>query len=152
MIAIQPCHIFLVNPSLSWSVDWVWGLALIVLTVLTVFGLSLIRERTVRAFNQIGQRHHPTVVFVTIVGAATLSATVLHAGEASVWASAYKFLGAKNRGRYFHYPKIRAHLKKTGAMIDANDLFIAAHVRCLGLTLVTNTGEFGSSILCVIHP
>jgi hypothetical protein len=59
-----------------------------------VFGLSLIRERAVRAFNQIGQRHHPTVVFVTIVGAATLSATILHAGEASIWASAYKFLGA----------------------------------------------------------
>jgi hypothetical protein len=34
------------------------------------------------------------VVFVTIVGAATLSATILHAGEASSWASAYKFLGA----------------------------------------------------------
>jgi hypothetical protein len=33
-------------------------------------------------------------MFVTIVGAATLSATVLHAGEASIWASAYNFLGA----------------------------------------------------------
>jgi tRNA(fMet)-specific endonuclease VapC len=29
-------------------------------------------------------------------------------------------------------------------MIGANDLFIAAHARCLKLTLVTNnTGEFG---------
>jgi tRNA(fMet)-specific endonuclease VapC len=29
-------------------------------------------------------------------------------------------------------------------MIGANDLFIAAHARCLGLTLVTNnTREFG---------
>jgi len=42
-----------------------------------------------------------------------------------------------------HYAKIRADLKKTGTMIGANDLFIAAHARCLGLTLVTNnTREF----------
>jgi tRNA(fMet)-specific endonuclease VapC len=37
-----------------------------------------------------------------------------------------------------HYAEIRADLKKRGATIGANDLFIAAHVRALGLTLVTN--------------
>ena len=43
-----------------------------------------------------------------------------------------------------HYAKIRADLKSRGSMIGANDLFIAAHARCLGLTLVTNnTHEFG---------
>lgn len=43
-----------------------------------------------------------------------------------------------------HYAKIRASLKALGTMIGANDLFIAAHARSLGLTLVTNnTGEFG---------
>jgi tRNA(fMet)-specific endonuclease VapC len=42
-----------------------------------------------------------------------------------------------------HYAKIRADLKTTGKMIGANDLFIAAHARSLGLTLVTNnTREF----------
>jgi tRNA(fMet)-specific endonuclease VapC len=42
-----------------------------------------------------------------------------------------------------HYATIRADLKKQGTMIGANDLFIAAHARCLGLTLVTNnTREF----------
>jgi len=42
-----------------------------------------------------------------------------------------------------HYAQIRAHLKKSGRMIGANDLFIAAHARSLGLTLVThNTQEF----------
>ncbi len=41
------------------------------------------------------------------------------------------------------YGVIRASLKKTGTMIGANDLLIAAHARCLGLTLVTNnTREF----------
>jgi tRNA(fMet)-specific endonuclease VapC len=42
------------------------------------------------------------------------------------------------------YARIRADLKRRGAMIGANDLFIAAHARSLGLTLVTNnTREFG---------
>ena len=42
-----------------------------------------------------------------------------------------------------HYAEIRADLKRRGAMIGANDLFIAAHSRALGLTLVTNnTAEF----------
>ena len=43
-----------------------------------------------------------------------------------------------------HYAQIRADLKTAGTMIGANDLFIAAHARSLGLTLVTNnTREFG---------
>lgn len=42
-----------------------------------------------------------------------------------------------------HYAEIRARLKAGGTMIGANDLFIAAHARSLGLTLVTNnTREF----------
>jgi tRNA(fMet)-specific endonuclease VapC len=36
------------------------------------------------------------------------------------------------------YAVIRADLKKRGNPIGANDLLIAAHARCLGLTLVTN--------------
>jgi tRNA(fMet)-specific endonuclease VapC len=36
------------------------------------------------------------------------------------------------------YAVIRADLKERGTMIGANDLLIAAHARCLGLTLVTN--------------
>ena len=42
-----------------------------------------------------------------------------------------------------HYARIRAELQIQGTMIGANDLFIAAHARSLGLTLVTNnTSEF----------
>ena len=42
-----------------------------------------------------------------------------------------------------HYAEIRADLEKRGAMMGANDRFIAAHARVLGLTLVTNnTAEF----------
>jgi tRNA(fMet)-specific endonuclease VapC len=43
-----------------------------------------------------------------------------------------------------HHAKIRGDLKTLGTMIGANDLFIAAHARNLGLMLVTNyTREFG---------
>jgi tRNA(fMet)-specific endonuclease VapC len=43
----------------------------------------------------------------------------------------------------FHHAQIRAALKVSGSMIGANDLFIAAHARSLGLVLVTNnTSEF----------
>jgi tRNA(fMet)-specific endonuclease VapC len=42
-----------------------------------------------------------------------------------------------------HYAAIRADLKRRAVMIGANDLFIAAHARALGLRLVTNnTAEF----------
>jgi len=42
-----------------------------------------------------------------------------------------------------HYAETRGDLKRRGALIGANDLFIAAHARALGLTLVTNnTTEF----------
>jgi tRNA(fMet)-specific endonuclease VapC len=42
-----------------------------------------------------------------------------------------------------HCAEIRSDLERRGAMIGAHDLFIAAHARALGLTLVTNnTAEF----------
>jgi tRNA(fMet)-specific endonuclease VapC len=42
-----------------------------------------------------------------------------------------------------HYAEIRADLKRRGALVGANDLFIAAHARALAATLVTNnTAEF----------
>jgi tRNA(fMet)-specific endonuclease VapC len=46
-------------------------------------------------------------------------------------------------GAAIDYARIRAFLKTSGTMIGANDLLIAAHARCLDLTLVTNnTREF----------
>jgi tRNA(fMet)-specific endonuclease VapC len=55
-----------------------------------------------------------------------------------------------------HYARIRADLKRLGTVIEAkigaNDLFIAAHARSLGLTLVTNnTRELGRVSRLVIE-
>lgn len=37
-----------------------------------------------------------------------------------------------------HHGQIRAELERRGALCGANDMFIGAHARSLGLTLVTN--------------
>jgi len=51
-----------------------------------------------------------------------------------------------------HYARMRADLRRLGTMIGANDLFIAAHARSLGLVLVTNnTREFGRVSKLVIE-
>lgn len=42
-----------------------------------------------------------------------------------------------------HYGEIRAHLARTGQIIGSNDLWIGAHARSVGATLVTsNVREF----------
>jgi len=42
------------------------------------------------------------------------------------------------------YGRIRSALRRAGTPIGPNDMWIAAHARCLGLTVVThNTREFG---------
>jgi tRNA(fMet)-specific endonuclease VapC len=65
-------------------------------------------------------------------------ATALHAFLRHVEVLEFREDGAT------HYAQIRADLKKRGQMIGANDLFIAAHARSLGLRLVTNnTADFG---------
>jgi hypothetical protein len=82
--------------AVGWSADWAWGLPLIVLTVLMhVSGLGVIRQRVVHGnLGLIIERHHPTVGFVVVMGAATLLATCLHAVEASIWAITYRLVGA----------------------------------------------------------
>lgn len=39
------------------------------------------------------------------------------------------------------YGEIRASLKKSGSLIGANDMLIAAHAKALGLILVTNNAR-----------
>ena len=91
---IQMISTCLVDTSLTWTSDWAWGLLLIVLTVLIhVIGLATIRQMLVQALDRVTQSH-PTVGFVVVIGTATLLTTCLHAIEVTVWAFAYRFLGA----------------------------------------------------------
>jgi hypothetical protein len=87
--------ILLPEPHLNWTADWLWGLPLIVGTVLIhVFGLGAIRHRTARFSNRSVERRHPTIAFGLIMAATTLLASCLHAIEAAIWGAAYRLLGA----------------------------------------------------------
>jgi len=81
----------------SWAspADWAWGLPLIVVTVLVhVIGLVGVRRVALRMWSRTILRGHPTIAFVTVVGSTTLLATSLHAIEATIWATAYRSIGA----------------------------------------------------------
>jgi hypothetical protein len=91
----QSVFSFLIDNPLSWYADWVWGLPLIVLTVvLHVLGLGQIGQSLFQVSRGMLGRHHPISAFVVVVGATTLLATSLHALEAGIWATAYRFLNA----------------------------------------------------------
>jgi len=79
----------------AWNADWAWSLPLIVLNVVIhVLGLGLIHERVVRGLSGAMDRRHFTAVFAVVMGATALLATILHAIEGTIWAAAYRLLGA----------------------------------------------------------
>jgi hypothetical protein len=119
---------FLLDSPVPWRADWLWGLPLILLTVLLhVFGLGLMNQ-------QIGMMHeaklvhrHPTVVFTVLIGFATLMATFLHAVEAGLWAIAYRVVNA--------VPDFKAAMfYSMGAMTTYGhgDLYLPARWQMLG--------------------
>jgi hypothetical protein len=92
---IDPAVLASVNVPDIWEPDWLWGLPLIVFTVLLhTFGLGTLRRGFFGIIGNDTLRRHPRSTFVMIVGCVTLSATVLHAIEAILWACAYRFLNA----------------------------------------------------------
>jgi hypothetical protein len=79
----------------SWRADWVWGLPLIVLTVVIhVLTLGFINERGIRVFSRRAGSGHHLFEFVAVMGTTTVYATTLHAIEAGFWAASYRLLGA----------------------------------------------------------
>ena len=79
----------------TWSGDWAWSLPLIVLTVVIhVCGLVLIGETVVGAMGESVNPRRFLLKFATVMGAASLLATILHGFEAAIWAAAYRFLDA----------------------------------------------------------
>jgi len=79
----------------AWDTNWAWSLPLIVLNVVIhVLGLGLINERVVRSLTGAMDRRHFTVVFAVVMGATALLATILHGIEGTIWAAAYRLLGA----------------------------------------------------------
>jgi len=82
---------FIVDPFV-WGADWVWGVPLIVLTVVIhIIGLGLVSQRALHVSSM--AERSPMAALVLITGAATLLATCLHAIEAGIWAATYLILG-----------------------------------------------------------
>lgn len=78
-----------------WTADWMWGLPLILATVIIhVFGMRVTCGRAIRFSKERTNSRHATVVSAAVMGATTLFATCLHAAEAGLWAAAYRLLGA----------------------------------------------------------
>jgi hypothetical protein len=78
-----------------WGVDWVWGLPLILLTVVMhVFGLALINDGVIYVLTRTAKRRSFIYLFAFVMAIAVLLATALHGVEAIAWALAYWFLGA----------------------------------------------------------
>ncbi len=86
----------LIEARAPWSRDWVWGLPLIVFTVIIhVLGLGLISKEAITIYRRLTKRRHTAGGFVAVMGATTLLATILHGVEAAIWALAYLFIGAR---------------------------------------------------------
>jgi hypothetical protein len=86
----------LIAADAPWNRDWVWGLPLIVLTVIIhVLGLGFLSQKAIIIYRGLVKRRHTAGSFVAVMGATTLLATILHGLEAGIWALAYCFIGAR---------------------------------------------------------
>ena len=112
----------------SWSNNWAWGLPLIVLTVLVhAFGLVLIRDYVALALPAVLHVRRSSTVLAILIVVTVLLLTLLHAGEALAWATAYVALGAR--------PDLSsAILYSLNAMTSYGhaNLFLARHWQLMG--------------------
>jgi hypothetical protein len=84
----------------SWSHDWLWGLPLIVLTVVAhAFGLVGIRGRVLGPFSRFLGADRSLAAFALAVSVTVLVLTALHGLEATAWAVAYTALAASPDAR-----------------------------------------------------
>jgi hypothetical protein len=79
----------------NWAFDWLWGLPLIVLTVVIhAYVLGLINTKISSKLGSALRLWEFSAASIFVVGGAVLSVTVLHGFEGVIWAVAYRFLGA----------------------------------------------------------
>ena len=116
------------SDALSWSSNWAWALPLIVLTlILQVVGLALINVRMVPLMTRIRDQRSYFPMFVSVMGVAALLAILLLAFQATLWAAAFRTLGALLDGRM-------AILYSLNAITSYGhtDLVLAPHWRLMG--------------------
>jgi len=80
---------------MNWEMDWIWGLPLIVLTVVIhAYGLALMNKKIRLRMNTASRFHTLSVGSIVVMGGTALWTTILHAFEGGLWAAAYRILGA----------------------------------------------------------
>lgn len=117
-----------VDETVIWNNNWLWALPLIVFTVmLHVVVLGLINTRVVAALHSIRDHRDFMLHFVVVMGITTLLATLLHALEAGIWATAYHQLGALSDSK-------AAMLYSLSAITTYGhaELYLAPHWRLMG--------------------
>jgi hypothetical protein len=116
------------SDALSWDNNWAWALPLIVLTlILHVVGLALINVRMVRLMGRIHDHGQFFPMFVLVMGITALLSTLLLAFEATLWAAAYRSLGALPDGRMALLYSLNAFTS-----YGHTELVLAPHWRLMG--------------------
>jgi hypothetical protein len=78
-----------------WVADWMWGLPLLILTVVLHVSVFVLMVRTLVRKTHSGQtRLHRRRRFILGIAMIALGAAALHSFEAGVWATLYLWLGA----------------------------------------------------------
>lgn len=77
-----------------WSSDWLWGLPLLVFTVVFHVFIFVVMEKALARTINHGQQRRTLIRFIISVALIALGAATLHGIEAAAWASLYVGLGA----------------------------------------------------------
>lgn len=128
MILAQTTLSAITDTDAPWRNDWLWGIPLIIATVIIhTWGLGSICRRVIQICNR-KQHQIPTLATASLaLGAVTLWATILHATEAAIWAIAFRAIGALHDAK-------SAMLYSLGALTTYGhqSVFLEQHWRLLG--------------------
>jgi len=117
-----------VDDTLIFNGSWAWSLPLIVLSVvLHVLGLGFINANVIRILGVVKSHRNFLTIFSVVIGATVLLATILHGLEATIWALAYRLLGAVGDDKSALLYSLEAI-----TTYGHNDLYLAAHWRLMG--------------------
>ena len=116
------------SDAMSWDGNWAWALPLMVLTlILHVVGLALINLRMVRVMRRLRRPHQFFPMFVFVMGVTALLAVLLLGFEATLWAAAFRTLGALPDGRSAMLYSLNAF-----TAYGHTELVLAPHWRLMG--------------------
>lgn len=113
---------------MSEALDWAWSLPLIVLSVVFhVLGLGFINAYVLRILGVVENHRNYLRIFCLVMGVTVLLTTLLHGLEATIWALAYRLLGAVPDDRSAMLYSLEAI-----TTYGHSDLYLAMHWQLMG--------------------